>query len=79
MEYIQHRDNEACNVFTDTSSYMNLNNLTDVVFFCFSVELTKVIDQRCHAGREVQHPIHQLTKRDFTFMGIVNGGMSVLI
>ena len=45
---------------------MVLDNLTGVVMLCASIELTKVIDQRGHTWREVQHSIHQLTQGNLT-------------
>ena len=38
--------------------YVITNNLLDVVILSSFLELTEVIDQRSHTGREIQHTIH---------------------
>ena len=37
-----------------------------IVFLCVSVELAKVIDQWPHAGRKVNHSVHQLSQRNLS-------------
>ena len=59
-------------MITNEWAYPVLDNLFGVVILCSSIELTKVIDQWCHARREVQYSIYQLTKWDFAYMGITN-------
>ncbi len=43
------------------------DNVINVVAFRFRVQLSKVIDQRSHTRREVQHTIHKLTQGDFPY------------
>lgn len=48
-------------------TYMIMDYLSDVITFSVHVELPKVIHQGAHAGRQVQHTIHQLAERDFPY------------
>ena len=41
-----------------TKTHMVMDNLNGIVSLSVCVELTKVIDQRSHTGREVNHPVH---------------------
>ena len=50
----------------NVATYMIVDYLPDIVTLSASIELSKVIHKRSHAGRQVQHTIHQLTKRDFS-------------
>jgi hypothetical protein len=43
---------------------MIMDNLSDIVIFSSFFELTKVINQRSHAGRKVKYTIYQLTQGD---------------
>ena len=47
-------------------SYMIADDLMGIVIFNISVELSKVIHQWSHTGRDVQYSIYQLTKRDLS-------------
>ena len=42
------------------------HNLVSVALLCRVLELAKVIDEGSHAGREVQHTVHQVVERDFS-------------
>ena len=44
--------------------HMITNNLLNVVIFSSFLELSEVIDQWPHTGREIQHTIYQLTQGD---------------
>ena len=48
---------------------MVLDNLTGVVILSSCVELAKVIDQRAHTRRQLQHTVHQLAQGDLTCEG----------
>ena len=48
-------------------TYVIMDDLSDVVILCHLLQLSKVIDQRSHAGREVKHTVHQLAERDLAF------------
>ena len=45
-------------------SHVVLDNLFSIVSLCVRVEMAKVIHQWAHAGREVDHTVHQLSQRD---------------
>ena len=46
---------------------MIMDNMLNVVILCILLELSKVVDQRSHAGREVKHTVHKFTKRNMTY------------
>ena len=46
---------------------MIMDDLFDIIILSPLLQLSKVIDQRSHAGREVKHSVHQLAERDLAF------------
>ncbi len=51
---------------------MVIDDLTGVFILSNCVELAKVIDQRAHTRRKLQHTVHQLTQGNFTCGGRKN-------
>ena len=51
----------------DDLTYVIMDDLSDVVILRHLLQLSKVIDQRSHTGREVKHTVHQLAERDLAF------------
>ncbi len=49
------------------------DDLTGVVIFSSCVELAKVIDQRAHTRRQLQHTVYQLTQGDLTCHSVRGG------